>query len=1111
MQPPNFVERRIVSVLFADLVGFTPLSEGLDPEDVATIQDAYFAAVRDVMRRHGGQLEKFIGDAAMAVFGLPRGRDDDPERAVAAGLSLIAAVEALGAQLGLEPGRLQVRVGINTGEVVAAESGPDVGRVTGDTVNVAARLQAAAEPSQVLVGELTAFALAASAELQPVEAVALKGKSEPVRAAVAVRLLPRPERSRAMGALRAPLIGRDAELERIRGSLAAARAGVRWLIVAPPGVGKSRLLAAIAESLDAGGVKVRRASVRPDGASAFEPVAQLLLDALALSGAATDAELRAALHTALEAAAIREARRAVLVDAALALVRPSAAAAPPTDRDERFAAWLEVLGGLEAPHARSAWMIEDVHWAEPDLLAFLDAALDAGRPMVVTTRPALLERAGPWCEPRGEPCVERLELAPLAALDARDLVTHLVGEALPAPLVDRIVERSDGTPLFIEELLRSWISVGVLAADDRGWRLTTSPADAPLPSTVQAIYAAQLDDLPANARRLARRASVAGRRFVEQSLAALEADDAAALDELRTRALLVGPRPALLGDGYAYRHALLRDAGYASLARLERADLHVRLAHWLEEAAGERVALIAAEIAHHLDDALAALPALTPRLPGGLARPDLVVLAASWLERAAEQALATAAPLTAAAQLRRALELAAEDEPLVTARRLHRLGDATAFSGDMDEALAAYRAAAAAFAERLEAGGETRAAARDGFARSVSALGEVLIEQLQFVPAEQAAEEALARIGEADDLATARLLYTRAWARIAYQGSTDVVDELERVIRIAERAGETGLQLDAEFQRDGVLIELGRIGRDELVDGSLRLVELALQAGNPRRAGAALRSAAMLSVETDPANVGPLLDRAEDLATAHGVREDEAWVAYDRAEATLVTGDWILAWAAGERAVAIGEANAYHRPVVRTWTVLTPIALAQGRTDALARAKAWLDPKRGTFPDSPFGRFMHAAMDLRFVAAGLLPAFEPGPDLLDIWTEAPGMASFFAAMETVLDAWLHDGRLDLVDAAVERMDSWNGSPGWMTPYRTGSESLVRGRLALVRGDAPAAADLARASLAAFDALPAPWGAAKAIRLMARAGAATTDNLDRVARLEADLQIAPATS
>src|SRR5918995_548029 len=207
---PGAVERRIVSVLFAALVGFTPLSERLDAEDVATIQDAYFAAVRETIERYGGTLEKFIGDAAMAVFGVPTARDDDAERAVRAGFALVAAVEHLGARLELGPGELQLRVGVNTGEVVHATSGPDAGRVTGDTVNTAARLQAAARPGAVLLGELTALAVAETIETQAIGTVALKGKAEPVRAWEATGARSVPSREEALGALRAPMLGRDA-------------------------------------------------------------------------------------------------------------------------------------------------------------------------------------------------------------------------------------------------------------------------------------------------------------------------------------------------------------------------------------------------------------------------------------------------------------------------------------------------------------------------------------------------------------------------------------------------------------------------------------------------------------------------------------------------------------------------------------------------------------------------------------------------------------------------------------------------------------------------------------------------------------------------------------
>ncbi|MDQ2675144.1 MAG: adenylate/guanylate cyclase domain-containing protein, partial [Chloroflexota bacterium] len=208
---PGAVERRIVTVLFADLVGFTPLSERLDPEDVATIQDAYFAAVRDTIGRYGGVLEKFIGDAAMAVFGVPAARDDDAERAVRAGLALIGAVEQLGVRLELEPGELQLRVGVNSGEVVHAADGPDAGRVTGDTVNTAARLQTAAQPGTVLLGELTSLAVAEAIETRPSGLIELKGKAEPVRCAVAVAPRPQPSREEALGDLRAPMLGRDAE------------------------------------------------------------------------------------------------------------------------------------------------------------------------------------------------------------------------------------------------------------------------------------------------------------------------------------------------------------------------------------------------------------------------------------------------------------------------------------------------------------------------------------------------------------------------------------------------------------------------------------------------------------------------------------------------------------------------------------------------------------------------------------------------------------------------------------------------------------------------------------------------------------------------------------
>src|SRR3954447_4496634 len=192
------VERRIVTVLFADLVGFTSLSERLDSEDVSLLQDAYFDSVRETVDRHGGQLEKLVGDAVMAVFGAPRVRDDDAERAVRAGLALVAAVARIGATLGRDGGALRLRVGVNSGEVVYGEATAERGPVTGDTVNVAARLQAAAEPGSVVGGELTSLAVAASAELPAADSLELKGKLEPVPAWQVVGMHAERSRERAL-------------------------------------------------------------------------------------------------------------------------------------------------------------------------------------------------------------------------------------------------------------------------------------------------------------------------------------------------------------------------------------------------------------------------------------------------------------------------------------------------------------------------------------------------------------------------------------------------------------------------------------------------------------------------------------------------------------------------------------------------------------------------------------------------------------------------------------------------------------------------------------------------------------------------------------------------
>ena len=438
----------------------------------------------------------------------------------ARGLALISAVERLNASLDLEPETLRLRVGVNTGEAIVGEASADRGPVTGDTVNVAARLQSAAEPGRVVAGEVTALAIAEVAELEPLPPLELKGKEAPFRA-VQVRAL-RAERSRerALGLMRAPTLGRERELEQLTALLGRT---TRLTIVAPPGVGKSRLLRELAASAAASGAVVLTARLRPDLLSPFEPVAQLLDE-----GGGRDA-----LRTALG-----DSPRATVVADLLATVgKPRVG--PAVEQEQLFAAWLEGLDALVGD-APAVWLVEDVHWASRDLLTFLRtpaARASAGRAVVTTARPVVLEHESAWVSDG-----EVVHLEPIQEADARQLVLALVGDALPEALVDAVAERSGGNALFIEELLRMWASADVLAQDGDHWVLTRPAEEVQLPPTVQAIYAGQLDDLPEGARTTVRRAAVAGRRFATAALPVLEVDaPEAALEVLSRRGLVAGP------------------------------------------------------------------------------------------------------------------------------------------------------------------------------------------------------------------------------------------------------------------------------------------------------------------------------------------------------------------------------------------------------------------------------------------------------------------------------------------------------------------------------------------------------------------------------------------
>jgi len=865
----------------------------------------------------------------------------------------------------------------------------------------------------------------------------------------------RSERSRelAMARVRAPLLGRDAELARLRAAFAGERDGC-LVVVAPPGVGKSRLVAEFADECD--GV-VYRARLRPDVLAPFEPVAQLLLSALGDDG-------ESSLRTRLHAGEVAPARAAVLVEHASALLRSNWDEVGESDRGTRFAAWLEALEALARPR-RNLWIVEDAHWAGGDLLAFLESAGDANgdRLVLVTARPSLLETAPAWCA-----SATVLHLPALEPADTSALVRALVGDAVPTQLVGRIAERSDGNPLFVEELVRTWVAVGVLVEQNGGWALSRPAEDVSVPSTVHALYAAQLDDLPDQAREVARRAAVAGRHFPHASLEPLGVPEAeAGIDVLSRRALVSGPRPdPSFGPTYSYRHALLRDAGYASLARAERALLHARLAAWLEQMPAP--APVAEPVARHYARALESTPALARDVAPGLDRAECRRLAAAWFERAAEAALDVSAYVSARELFERSLELTAEDDMEARARRLTSLGDVTAATAGMDEG-------ADELEEALELARE--AGARREVARAAAALSRLRDRQVQFEQAARIADDAIAEIGEREDEETALLLLRRAEAvNDGSDETTGPAEDAERALAIARTIEHRRLELEALDLLASIQVDEG--SRWEEIE------ELALELRMWTVAAEAIRLQAGRLAADHADQALPLALRAVEFSESRGLRESLAWSQYTGVEIGLVSGAWDDALARARRALDIGISNGYDRAVVRTWSAVLPIASARRDRSLCEEAQLWFEHRfREPERPSPYARILQAAAHLRLAHNGLREPFVPEvEERLESFGLPYTHPSWFASLEAVFDAWLDAGELDGAAGALERMEPAASSPSAPRLAR-GVNALLLAKLNVERGEDPEPE--AEHALADFHVARAPWWIAKALRLVGR--------------------------
>jgi class 3 adenylate cyclase/tetratricopeptide (TPR) repeat protein len=673
--PAPAEERKIVSVLFCDLVGFTAASEAADPEDVRARIQPYHRRLREEVERFGGTVEKFVGDAVMAVFGAPVAHEDDAERAVRAGLRMLEAIEELNAD---DPTlSLQVRVGINTGEaVVALDERPELGEgyVTGDVVNTASRLQGVAPVNGVAVSESTYRATERVFEWEPLEPATVKGKSEPLA-------LWRPLRAHSrLGSdvtrtLTTPLVGRELEKTLLIGTFERAaqqRSCQLVTVVGEPGVGKSRLCAELLTHVDAqpGLTRWRQGRCLPygDGIS-FWALGEIVKSECGILESDTPEQAAAKLEQAIPE---DDQERAWLVARLAPLV---GAPAEPASQEESFAAWRRFCEAL-ALDRTTVLIFEDLHWADPALLAFLehlaDWAEDVPLLLLCTARPELYERHATFgADARN---VQPINLSALSDTETAHLVSALLERAvLPVETQQRLLEQAGGNPLYAEEFVRLLADRGGLG--DGG----------EVPESVQALIAARLDTLAPERKSLLQDAAVLGKVFWAGALAAMADRDPAeveqALHELARKELV---RPARAGSmegerEYAFWHVLVRDVCYGQIPRAARAARHEAAASWLEAKAGERVEDLADVLAYHYESALD----LT-RAAGGGQTEELQAKAVRYLGMAGARTLALDVD-RAARQLSRALELAPDDDP-ARAVLLERWGNAVQQQGRLEEA-----------------------------------------------------------------------------------------------------------------------------------------------------------------------------------------------------------------------------------------------------------------------------------------------------------------------------------------------------------------------------------------------------------------------------------------
>jgi predicted ATPase/class 3 adenylate cyclase len=704
-------ERRLVSVLFADLVGFTAASESRDAEDTRELLTRYFDVARTTVGRYGGTVEKFIGDAVMAVWGTPVAQEDDAERAVRTALDLVAAVSALGEEVGAP--ELRGRAGVLTGEAAVTIGAEGQGMVAGDLVNTASRIQGAAEPASVLVAESTKRATEAAIAYAEAGVHELKGKTEPVSLFRALRVTAGRAGALRREGLEPPFVGRDGDLRLVKELFHASAEEKKAHLISVVGVagtGKSRLSWEFEKYVDGLIDDVwwhrGRCLAYGDGV-AFWALAEMVRMRCRIVEEEEPASARAKLRATL-AEHISDTEERQWVEPRLAHLL-ALEGAPPGDQENLFSAW-RILFERLAEQSPTVLVFEDMQWADAALLDFIEYLLDWSRSLPVFVlafaRPEFLEKRESWVA--GRRSFTSLHLEPLSPQAMSDLLTGLVPGLSDEPRA-RILARAEGIPLYAVETVRMLLDRGLLARDGDVYRPIGSIETLEVPETLHALIAARLDSLTHEERRLLQVASVLGKVFTKHGLTALtklsEAELEPLLEALVRKEMLsiqADPRSPEHGQ-YSFLQDLVKRVAYETIPKKERKTKHLAAAEFLRSLSSAEEDEAIEVVASHYLDAYAAAPD----------DPDAEEIrsdARHALVRAGERAASLAANAEAQRAFERAIELT--DEPLVQAELRERAGAVAAIGARADEASVHFERSIALFEAEGAASPAARVSAR---------------------------------------------------------------------------------------------------------------------------------------------------------------------------------------------------------------------------------------------------------------------------------------------------------------------------------------------------------------------------------------------------------------